>query len=94
MLRVARRCVLISVPNIGVIPSMSRHLVVPWHVLEATHVNFFTEDILSRYLRDIDGVDGQVFTYGAFQLNGDVYHNHVFAVVRKTIGIGDMGLTR
>jgi len=62
MLRVARRCVLISVPNIGVIPSMSRHMVVPWHLLEATHVNFFTSDILSRYLQNIDGVESQVFT--------------------------------
>jgi 2-polyprenyl-3-methyl-5-hydroxy-6-metoxy-1,4-benzoquinol methylase len=84
MLRVARSTVLLSVPNIGVIPSMSRHLVVPWHLLEATHVNFFTSSILSTFLSNIPGITHQVFTYGAFQINGEIYHNHIFAVINKT----------
>lgn len=46
--RVARRNIVISVPNIGSIPTLSRHNVVPWHMLEATHVNFFTPEILRR----------------------------------------------
>jgi 2-polyprenyl-3-methyl-5-hydroxy-6-metoxy-1,4-benzoquinol methylase len=81
MLRVARSTVLLSVPNIGLIPSMSRHLVVPWHLLEATHVNFFTASILSTFLSTIPGISHQVFTYGAFQINGEIYHNHIFAVI-------------
>ena len=84
MLRVARRSVLISVPNIDVIPPMSRHLVVPWHLLEATHVNFFTPEMLRTYLRGIPGIAYEVATYGEFQLNGETFHNHIFAVIRKT----------
>lgn len=83
MLRVAARTVLISVPNIGVIPSMSRHLVVPWHLLEATHLNFFTSDILTTFLNGISGISSHVHTYGTFHINGDTYHNHVFAAVQK-----------
>jgi GT2 family glycosyltransferase/2-polyprenyl-3-methyl-5-hydroxy-6-metoxy-1,4-benzoquinol methylase len=85
MLRVARRCVLISVPNIGVIPSLSRHQVVPWHLLEATHVSFFTVEILSRRLNSIPGITSNVFTYGSFQINGEIYHNHIFAVIHKLL---------
>lgn len=32
-----------SVPDIGVLPLCHRHNVVPWHLLESTHFNFFTE---------------------------------------------------
>jgi SAM-dependent methyltransferase len=46
--RVARRNVIISVPNIDVLPIMYAYRIVPWHLLEATHVNFFTP----RLLRD------------------------------------------
>jgi 2-polyprenyl-3-methyl-5-hydroxy-6-metoxy-1,4-benzoquinol methylase len=83
MLRVAVRSILISVPNIGVIPSMSRHLVIPWHLLEATHVNFFTAEILTTYLNRISGISSRVRTYAAFQVNGDIYQNHVFASIQK-----------
>jgi len=89
MLRVTRRCVLLSVPNIGVIPALSRHRVVPWHLLEASHVNFFTAEILSRRLSRVSGTSSHVFTYGAFQINGETYHNHIFAVIHKTPGPED-----
>lgn len=48
--RVARRNIVISVPNISAIPVLSRHNVVPWHMLEGTHVNFFTPEILQQLL--------------------------------------------
>lgn len=51
--RVAQRNIIVSVPNINVIPSLSRYNVVPWHLLEATHVNFFTPKILQRTLERI-----------------------------------------
>ena len=51
--RVARRNIVISVPNISAIPTLSRYNVVPWHMLEATHVNFFTPEILLRFLQRI-----------------------------------------
>ena len=83
MIRVARRCVVISVPNIGAIPAMSRHLVVPWHLLEGSHENFFTREILEAYLRRIPGITSTVTTYGEFRISGEVFHNHVFAVIQK-----------
>jgi 2-polyprenyl-3-methyl-5-hydroxy-6-metoxy-1,4-benzoquinol methylase len=51
--RVVRRNIIVSVPNINAIPSLSRYNVVPWHMLEATHVNFFTPEILQRVLERI-----------------------------------------
>jgi len=51
--RVARRNIVISVPNISAIPILSRYSVVPYHMLEATHVNFFTPEILLRALRKV-----------------------------------------
>src|SRR5262249_5173077 len=40
--RVSRRLIL-SVPDMMTIPALHRLNVVPWHLLESTHVNFFTE---------------------------------------------------
>ena len=51
--RVAQRNIIVSVPNVNMIPSLSRYNVVPWHILEATHVNFFTPEILQRVLERI-----------------------------------------
>jgi ubiquinone/menaquinone biosynthesis C-methylase UbiE len=48
--RVAASRLVMTVPNIGVIPALSEFLVVPWHLLEATHVNFFTAGSLKQVL--------------------------------------------
>ncbi|MBD5656829.1 MAG: class I SAM-dependent methyltransferase [Candidatus Eremiobacteraeota bacterium] len=40
--RVARRGACFSVPNVRAIPRLAPYAVVPWHLLEASHVNFFT----------------------------------------------------
>lgn len=48
--RIARNQVIITVPNIGAIPMLHKHHVIPWHLLESTHVNFFTEQSLKRLL--------------------------------------------
>jgi len=49
--RVTRKNFIVSVPNIGVLPYMAKYNVAPWHILEATHVNFFTKKILENTLR-------------------------------------------
>lgn len=41
---------LITVPDMSSIPRGFRHGVVPWHLLEATHVNFFTQHSLESAL--------------------------------------------
>jgi ubiquinone/menaquinone biosynthesis C-methylase UbiE len=48
--RVAASRMVMTVPNIEVIPALSEFLVVPWHLLEATHVNFFTPGSLEHVL--------------------------------------------
>lgn len=85
MLRVARRNVLISVPNIGLIPHTFKHNVVPWHLLESTHVNFFTKEIWASWLSKVENITFELRTYGEFAVNGEKYHNHIFVAVTKQI---------
>ncbi|MEZ5286813.1 MAG: hypothetical protein R2712_18790 [Vicinamibacterales bacterium] len=48
--RLARERLLVTVPDMSSIPRGFRHGVVPWHLLEATHVNFFTQHALEAVL--------------------------------------------
>lgn len=79
--RVAKKNVLISVPNIDVLPIMSKYQVVPWHILEATHVNFFTQKILESLLKTFTPKIA-VFPYGQFALwvSEKPLHQHIFGV--------------
>lgn len=49
--RVTRQRLLISVPNLEILPYLQPHLAVPWHLLEADHKNFFTRSSLQALLR-------------------------------------------
>jgi SAM-dependent methyltransferase len=49
--RVTRGNLVVSVPNAAAIPHLFPWGVVPWHVLEATHVNFFSAATLETLLR-------------------------------------------
>lgn len=40
-----------SVPDMSAIPVLHQYNVVPWHLLESTHLNFFTESSLRRTLQ-------------------------------------------
>ena len=79
--RVAKKNVLISVPNIDVLPIMSKYQIVPWHILEATHVNFFTPKILESVLKTFTAKI-EVFTYGHFAswVGEKALHQHIFGV--------------
>jgi ubiquinone/menaquinone biosynthesis C-methylase UbiE len=48
--RLARQSLLVTVPDMSAIPRGFRHGVVPWHLLEGTHVNFFTQRSFSAAL--------------------------------------------
>ena len=41
--RLATEKVMFTVPDASAIPTGFRHALVPWHLLEGTHVNFFTQ---------------------------------------------------
>lgn len=83
--RMIRTRALFSVPNLEVIPYLYDWRVVPWHLLEADHKNFFTREslrsLLSRFFRRVE-----VFPYGEHPLRtrDDVaVHVHLFAVADK-----------
>jgi 2-polyprenyl-3-methyl-5-hydroxy-6-metoxy-1,4-benzoquinol methylase len=49
--RVVTEMCIITVPDIMSIPICHHNNVVPWHLLEATHLNFFTQRSLERSLK-------------------------------------------
>jgi SAM-dependent methyltransferase len=49
--RLATKKVTFTVPDMSGIPLGFRHHMIPWHLLEGTHVNFFTQISLERLLR-------------------------------------------
>jgi SAM-dependent methyltransferase len=83
--RVTRSRLLVSVPNMEVIPYFAPLGVVPWHLLEATHVNFFTRASLRACLqRHFARVE--VFSYAEHPVRtheGIPVHLHLFAVASK-----------
>jgi SAM-dependent methyltransferase len=49
--RLTKQSAFFTVPDAGAIPAGFRHGVVPWHLLEGTHVNFFNQTSLINELR-------------------------------------------
>jgi SAM-dependent methyltransferase len=82
MRRVVRKRALFSVPNLELIPYLQRHAVVPWHLLEGDHKNFFTRpslrSLLGEHFRHVE-----VLSYAPIPLQtpeGVPLHNHLFAI--------------
>ena len=85
---IARICTtraLFSVPNMEVLPYLSPWQVVPWHLLESDHKNFFTRtnlaSLLSRHFRRVE-----VFSYAEHPVRTPdqiALHGHLFAVAEK-----------
>lgn len=83
--RVTKTRLLVSVPNMEIIPLFAPLGVVPWHLLEATHVNFFTRASLATALRRHFG-RVEVFTYGRHPVvthDGVPVHLHLFAIAGR-----------
>ncbi|MEY2490237.1 MAG: hypothetical protein QOC70_2179 [Verrucomicrobiota bacterium] len=83
--RVIRGRALVSVPNMEVLPYLHDWRVVPWHLLEGDHKNFFTRaslgSLLRKYFRHVE-----VFPYGEHPVrtrDGIPLHVHLFAVADK-----------
>ena len=83
--RVVRRRALFSVPNLELLPYLHDWRVVPWHLLEGDHKNFFTRAslhaLLSRSFRRVE-----IFPYGEHPLrtrDGVALFVHFFAVADK-----------
>jgi Methyltransferase domain len=80
--RLATEKVIFSVPDASAIPIGFRHTLVPWHLLEGTHVNFFTQKSLARALEPhFSSVEfGRV---GACRMNDSLFHVSLVAVCLK-----------
>lgn len=83
--RIIRARALFSVPNMEVIPYFSAWQVVPWHLLEGDHRNFFTRGslraLLSRHFSHVE-----VFSYAEHPLRTPEdlpLHVHLFAVAHR-----------
>jgi SAM-dependent methyltransferase len=80
--RISTGKVIFTVPDTCAIPVGFRHGAVPWHLLEATHVNFFTQPSLKKalepYFSKIEF--GRV---GAARFNESVYYVSLVAVCLK-----------
>lgn len=80
--RVTQRRFLVSVPNVELVPYLHRYAVVPWHLLEGDHKNFFTRPslraLLGEFFRQVE-----VLSYAPIPLRtpeGLPLHNHLFAI--------------
>ncbi|HEX4639879.1 MAG TPA: class I SAM-dependent methyltransferase [Chthoniobacterales bacterium] len=83
--RISRRHALFSVPNLELLPYLHDWRVVPWHLLEGDHKNFFTRAslgaLLHRFFRHVE-----IFPYGEHPLrtrDGVPLFVHFFAVADK-----------
>jgi 2-polyprenyl-3-methyl-5-hydroxy-6-metoxy-1,4-benzoquinol methylase len=83
--RAIRQRAIFSVPNLEVIPLFASLQVVPWHLLEADHKNFFTRTslhaLLLQHFRTVE-----VFSYAAHPVHtreGITVHAHLFAIASK-----------
>jgi 2-polyprenyl-3-methyl-5-hydroxy-6-metoxy-1,4-benzoquinol methylase len=77
--RVTRRRFLLTVPDISAIPRCASQQVVPWHLLEATHVNFFNAVSLRSLLERHFRVE-ELFWLHPVQVNGSTYFTSVAAL--------------
>ncbi len=84
--RVAVNRVVLTVPDISSIPMGFHQGVIPWHLLEATHINFFTQPALEALLhRHFTHVD--ILRIGPTVVNDTKWFCSLIAVCRKsTVG--------
>ena len=83
--RIVRKRALFSVPNMELLPYLHDWRVVPWHLLEGDHKNFFTRASLHALLaRSFSRIE--IFPYGEHPLrtrDGVSLFVHLFAVADK-----------
>ena len=80
--RVAPRQLIVSVPNCELLGYLWDHLATPWHMLEATHTNFFTRWSLGALLREFyPNVEVRFHTpYPLRTVEGTPLHYNLLAV--------------
>jgi SAM-dependent methyltransferase len=80
--RVVRQRLLVSVPNLELIPYLHQYAVVPWHLLEADHKNFFSRSslrhLLGQHFRRVEVLDYAPLPLRTMQ--GLPLYIHLFAI--------------
>jgi SAM-dependent methyltransferase len=77
--RVVRKRLIVTVPDASAIPQLAPAHVVPWHLLEASHVNFFSSSSLSAALaRRFSRVE--ILKLGRNEANGIPWFTSVAAI--------------
>jgi SAM-dependent methyltransferase len=78
--RVAQQSIVLTVPDISVLPPMSSKFLAPWHVLEPTHVNFFTPRLLRSTLMRVARSCDLTKLGPFFEVDGETMYTHIGAV--------------
>lgn len=80
--RVAPKRLIVSVPNCELLGYLWDHLATPWHMLESTHVNFFTRWSLGALLREYyPQVELRFYTgYPLRTIEGTPLHYNILAI--------------
>ena len=79
MTRLTRNCLVLTTPDISAIPLLFPHHAVPWHLLEATHVSFFTQSSLTAVLAEFfDQIE--MMRIGPSMVNGTLYYTSLMTV--------------
>lgn len=80
LVRLAAQVLLVTVPDMSAIPRGFRFGVVPWHLLEATHVNFFTQQSLTALFEPcVASVN--IARIGPVRIGDLVFHSSLAATV-------------
>jgi len=80
--RIVKKGVLISVPDMTSIPTGFFNGVVPWHLLESTHLNFFTSKSLSNLFSDYFEPE-KFYRLGTITINGSLMPGSVGVLLKK-----------
>jgi len=82
LFRIIRKRLIVSVPDISSIPVCYQHKVIPWHLLESTHVNFFNQksmyNVLKKYFTHIEFA-----RTGSVMINGSRFYVSLAAIADK-----------
>jgi SAM-dependent methyltransferase len=82
LVRVARDQIVVSVPDPSAIPTLFPHGVVPWHLLEATHLHFFSVEALAALFAPEFELTGQL-RLNRRQVNGTTFYDSMVLHLRR-----------
>ena len=80
--RLASERLCVTVPDMSAIPRGYHHGIVPWHLLESTHLNFFTQASLESLLAPIASRI-EVARFGQVRCDRLSYYTNLAAVVDR-----------